>query len=100
MAYGSVAGQRPLRNSVFGDRVVDFVGPGKNASFDALGIFEPLLFQELHGLEGTHAALAMDIERLVGVQVGKALGQGAQRDQRHAQSAGGGDARQDLRLPH
>src|SRR5439155_9875198 len=70
--------------SVFRHVVVDLVRPGQNAALDALGIFEALLLQELHGLKRAHAALAMDIERLVWIQIRETLGQCPERNQRHA----------------
>ena len=64
--------------------MVYLVGPGVDPAFDAFRVFEALLLEELDGFQGPNAALAMDVEGLVRIQFGKALGERVQRDQGHA----------------
>jgi hypothetical protein len=64
---------------VLRDGVVDFVGPGVDAAFDALDVFEALFAEELQGLHGTDAALAVDVQLLVGVEFGEAVREFAER---------------------
>src|ERR1035438_3125420 len=59
--------------SVFRHGAVDFVRPGSDAAFDALEVLESLLAQELQGLEGADPSVAMDVVRVIRVQLGEAL---------------------------
>src|SRR6266481_1930929 len=56
------------RGSVFRHGVVNLVGPGRDAAFDAFEVFEALLAQELESFHGADAALAMDVILLVRVR--------------------------------
>ena len=53
--------------------VINFIGPGADAAFDALEVLETLLAQELKRSQGTHAALAVKVILLVRIQFGEPL---------------------------
>src|SRR3954469_15459237 len=70
-------------NLVFWHCMVDFVRPRRDAALDTFCVLKALLLEEINRLQGTDAALAMDIKGLVWVKFGEALLECAQRKQRH-----------------
>src|SRR5262249_51189660 len=85
---GLSRGSRKCRGSgverlVFRYAVVDLIGPGGDAAFDALDVFEALLAQKLQGAEGADAAFTMDVVLLIRIELRKPLLQGAHREQRN-----------------
>src|SRR4051794_27415137 len=69
-----------LLASVLRHVMVDLIRPRANAAADALGVFEALFLEELHGFHRANPALAMHVEGLVRIQVGEALRQRVERN--------------------
>src|ERR1700741_5186099 len=77
------AAVRTRRSSIFRHAMIDFVGPGADAALHALHVFKALLLEELESFHRTLAALAVNVDRLIGIEFSELLRQRPKREKWH-----------------